>query len=91
MTFHIKNKATINRSNDSTTAVRNGQLYVIYESENQTLQSIQSKRDDLLKWHLQYDRFNLDDLKELVTKNMVSGLNIKLNVNDLNSERMDGD
>jgi len=48
-----KNKAAANRSSGSimATAVRNGQLYCDCENKNQTLQSVQNKYNNLMKWH----------------------------------------
>jgi len=83
-----KNNATINRPNGSVvaTAVRNGQLYMIREIENQFLQSTQNKYSHLMKWHQRYGHLNLNDLKKLVTNDLVTGMSINQKISDINCE-----
>jgi len=83
-----KSNATINHPNDSVvaTAIRDGQLYMIREIKNQFLQSTQNKHSDLMKWHQRYSHLNLNDLKKLVTNDLVTDMSINQQINDINCE-----
>ena len=86
VTFH-KNHATINRQDGSIAlkATKQGQLYIVNETKENVLNVCEQKNLDVIKWHHRYGHINLNDLKKMVNKKMVSGINFELKVCNLNS------
>lgn len=82
-----KNRATIHRKDGSIamTATRRNRLYIVDEkSERAALAS--EPNDNLIRWHQRYGHLNVKDLKKLKSENMICGMNLNSNANEIKCE-----
>lgn len=87
-----KKHAFVNRQDGSAALIakRHGQLYIVDETDQpQTLVTRHDESGNLQRWHQRFGHLNLEDLKKLKSHEMVSGLNMKGNLEKLTCEVCD--
>ncbi|CAK9814306.1 Retrovirus-related Pol polyprotein from transposon TNT 1-94 [Anthophora quadrimaculata] len=82
--------ACVKRADGTTalTAVKRGQLYIVNQSDNYAMH-INSESDNLLRWHQRFGHLNVRDLRKLKSCNMVEGMNLRSNVNNVDCQVCD--
>lgn len=89
LTVFSKSKATIKRYNNEKLlqANRVGGLYILDVKNNQKLFNCGAKSDENFKlWHERFGHLNARSLSEMSKKNLVRGMELKLNLDNLNCE-----
>jgi len=84
-----KDCAFVNRPNGSTALVakRQGQLYIVDETDQSQVLTARSLEDDnLLRWHQRFGHLNVKDLQKLKSHDLVTGLKVKCSTMKLNCE-----